>query len=107
MHGIRRYTWRETYVRCRRLASALAKIGVSKGDTVAILAPNIPEIFEAHFAVPMLGAVLNAVNYRLDAASIAFILDHGEAKVLLTDREFSPIVAEVGKFLKCFGVAAR
>jgi len=93
VHGQRRYTWRETYARCRRLASALAKIGVSKGDTVAVLAPNIPEIFEAHFAVPMLGAVLNALNYRLDAAGIAFILDHGEAKVLLTDREFSPIVA--------------
>jgi fatty-acyl-CoA synthase len=93
VHGKRRYTWRETYARCRRLASALAKIGVSKGDTVAVLAPNIPEIFEAHFAVPMVGAVLNALNYRLDAAGIAFILDHGEAKVLLADREFSPIVA--------------
>jgi len=93
VHGERRYTWRETYARCRRLASALAKIGVSTGDTVAVMAPNIPETFEAHFAVPMLGAVLNALNYRLDATGIAFILDHGEAKVLLTDREFSPTIA--------------
>ncbi len=92
IHGQRQYTWREVSERCHRLASALSKRGVGKGDTVAVMAPNIPEIFEAHFAVPMVGGVLNALNYRLDAASIAFILDHGEAKLLITDKEFSPTV---------------
>ncbi len=90
MHGDHRTTWRETYARCRRLASALAARGVGRGDTVAVMAPNIPAILEAHFAVPMIGAVLNALNTRLDAAAIAFMLEHGEAKVLITDREFSP-----------------
>ena len=92
VHGETRYSWRETSARCHRLASALAKRGIGKGDTVAVMAPNVPALFEAHFAVPMLGAVLNALNYRLDAATIAFILDHGEAKLLITDREFSPTV---------------
>ncbi|MCP4327734.1 MAG: acyl-CoA synthetase [Alphaproteobacteria bacterium] len=94
IHGERRFTWRETYDRCRRLASALSRRGIGKGDTVSVMAPNIPEIFEAHFGVPMTGAVLNALNCRLDAETIGFILDHGEAKVLITDREFSPIIAE-------------
>ncbi len=92
IHGDRRYSWREVSERCHRLASALAKRGVAKGDTVAVMAPNVPEIFEAHFGVPMLGAVLNALNYRLDAATIAFILEHGEAKLLITDKEFSATV---------------
>src|SRR5215467_12431736 len=92
VHGTRRYSWAETYGRCRRLASALAKRGIGKGDTVAVMAPNIPEAFEAHFGVPMAGAVLNALNVRLDAETIAFILGHGEAKVLITDREFSSVV---------------
>ena len=92
VHGTRRYSWAETYGRCRRLASALAKRGIGKGDTVAVMAPNIPEAFEAHFGVPMTGAVLNALNVRLDAETIAFILEHGEAKVLITDREFSSVV---------------
>ncbi len=91
-YGDRRYTWREVRERCHRLASALAGCGVGRGDTVAVMLPNIPELFEAHFAVPMAGAVLNALNTRLDAQTIAFILGHGEAKVLITDSEFSPIV---------------
>ncbi len=92
IHGPRRYTWAETQARCRRLASALRKHGIGKGDTVAVMAPNVPELFEAHFGVPMAGAVLNALNIRLDAETIAFILTHGEAKALITDREFSPVI---------------
>ena len=92
IHGERRYSWAQTYARCRRLASALAARGIGVGDTVAIMAPNVPEIYEAHFGVPMIGAVLNALNTRLDAATIAFILEHGEAKVLIADREFSSVV---------------
>ena len=93
IHGARRYTWRETYARCRRLASALAGRGIGVGDTVAVMAANTPEIYECHFGVPMLGAVLNTLNTRLDADAIAFMLNHGEAKVLITDREFSATVA--------------
>src|SRR5215470_809472 len=94
VYGERRYSWRETLARCRRLASALAARGVGRGDTVAVMAPNIPEAFEVHFGVPMAGAVLNALNIRLDPATIGFILAHGEAKVLITDTEFAPVVAE-------------
>jgi fatty-acyl-CoA synthase len=89
IHGERRFTYREFHARCRRLADALRRRGIGTGDTVAVLAPNVPALLEAHYGVPMAGAVLNALNYRLDAASIAFILRHGEAKVLITDREFS------------------
>jgi fatty-acyl-CoA synthase len=92
IHGERRYTWRETLERCRRFASALARHGVGRGDTVALMAANTPEAFEAHFAVPMAGAVLNMLNIRLDADTIAFILKHGEAKVLVTDSEFAPVI---------------
>src|SRR2546425_9633421 len=92
IHGERRYTWRQSLERCCRLASALAACGVGRGDTVALMAPNVPEAFEAHFGVPMAGAVLNALNIRLDAETIAFILAHGEAKVLITDREFSAVI---------------
>jgi fatty-acyl-CoA synthase len=91
IHGAWRSTWAETYIRCRRLASALVARGVGPGDTVAVLAPNIPAIYEAHFGVPMTGAVLNTLNIRLDAEAIAFQLTHGEARVLITDREFSPL----------------
>ena len=91
-YGERRYSWRETLERCRRLAAALTARGVGRGDTVAMMAPNIPEAFEAHFGVPMAGAVLNTLNIRLDAATIAFILKYGEVKVLLTDSEFSPVI---------------
>ena len=92
IHGTRRITWAEAGQRCRRLASALTKRGIGKGDTVAAMLPNIPEMWEAHFGIPMAGAVLNALNIRLDAATIAFILQHGEAKILLTDREFSATI---------------
>ncbi len=94
IHGEMRRTWGDTFRRCRALASALSRRGVGQGDTVAVMAPNIPAAYEAHFAVPMLGAVLNALNTRLDAASIAFMLQHGQAKVLMTDREFSPVVSQ-------------
>jgi len=92
IHGTRRYTWRETYDRSRRLASALVKRGIGVGDTVAAVLSNTPEMIEAHFGVPMSGGVLNTLNTRLDADAIAFMLDHGEAKVLLTDTEFAPVV---------------
>ncbi|MCE2681123.1 MAG: acyl-CoA synthetase [Burkholderiales bacterium] len=92
--GETRYTWLQTYERCRRLASALAGLGIKKGDTVAAILPNVPAMYEAHFGVPMLGAVLNTINTRLDAQSVAFILQHGEAKVLLTDPEFSEVVTQ-------------
>ncbi len=94
LHGDLRQTWVETYARCRRMASALSKQGVRRGETVAIMAPNTPAMVEAHFGVPMLGAVLCSLNVRLDAATIAFILGHGEARVLLADREFAGTVAE-------------
>ena len=93
VHGKRRYTYTELYARCRRLAGALAGRGVGIGDTVSLMAPNVPEMLEAHFGVPMCGAVLNALNYRLDADTIRFILGHAETKVLIADREFSPVVA--------------
>ena len=93
VHGPRRFTWGETYARCRALASALARRGVGMGDTVAVLAANTPEMFEVHFGVPMAGAVLNAINTRLDAATVAFILEHGEASVFLVDRELSAVAA--------------
>ncbi len=93
IHGDRRHTYREFYERCCRLASALAGRGVGVGDTVAVIAPNVPELLEAHYGVPMLGAVLNAINTRLDAEAVAFVLRHGEAKVVITDKELSGIVA--------------
>jgi len=92
IHGPKRFTWKETYTRTRRLASALQKRGIGKGDTVAIMGSNTPEMYEAAFGVPMAGAVLNTLNVRLDATTIAFCLAHGEAKVLLTDLEFSATV---------------
>jgi fatty-acyl-CoA synthase len=94
IHGETRYTWAEVYARCRRLASALSKRGIGRGDTVAVMAPNTPPCLEAHFGVAAAGAVLNALNVRLDAAAIAFTLNHGEAKVLITDREFSGVIAK-------------
>ena len=94
IHGEQRYTWSQTYARCCLLASALSTLGIGKGDTVAVMGANTPETFEAHFGVPMIGAVLNALNVRLDAKAIAFILEHAEAKVLLSDREYSATIAE-------------
>ena len=92
IHGPDVYTWVETYARCRRLASALRARGIGKNDTVAVMLPNTPPMYEAHFGVPMAGAVLNALNTRLDAETIAFMLRHGEAKVLITDREYAPTI---------------
>ena len=92
IHGDQRYTWKETYSRCQRLASALTELGVKRNDTVSIIAPNIPPMYEAHFGVPMTGAVLNTINVRLDADTIAFILEHAESKVLIADSEFSDVV---------------
>ncbi len=94
IHGSKQFTWAETYVRCRRLASALQAHGVTPGDTVAIMGSNTPEMYEAAFGVPMSGAVLNTLNVRLDAANIGFCLNHGEATVLITDLEFSATVKE-------------
>lgn len=94
VHGERRWTYAEFEARARRLADALRRRGIAPGDTVAIMAPNTPSMIEAHYAVPGIGAVLNPLNIRLDAETIAFILRHGEAKVLLTDREFSPVIAK-------------
>ncbi len=93
IHGARRYDYRELRNRCRKLAHALQKSGIKRGDTVAILAANVPALLEAHYAVPMLGAVLNPINIRLDAASIAFCMTHGEARILLADREFHATIA--------------
>jgi len=92
IHGSMRRTWKETYARARRLASALARRGIRRGDTVAAMLPNVPAMIELHFGPAMIGAVLNTLNTRLDAEAIAFMLDHGEAKVLFTDREFSGTV---------------
>jgi fatty-acyl-CoA synthase len=92
IHGARRFTWKQTYARCRRLASALSKRGIGKGDTVAAMLANTPEMYECHFGVPMTGGVLNTLNTRLDADAIAFMLNHGEARVLITDQEFAPTI---------------
>ncbi|HET9576789.1 MAG TPA: acyl-CoA synthetase [Usitatibacter sp.] len=100
IHGEVRRNWRDTYARCRKLASALAKRGIRRGDTVAAMLPNVPAMMELHFAPAMFGAVLNTLNTRLDAEAIAFMLDHGEAKALFTDREFSGVVAKALKLAK-------
>jgi fatty-acyl-CoA synthase len=89
-----RFTYRQFYQRCRQFAAALHRRGIARGDTVSVIAPNVPALLEAHYGVPMAGAVLNALNYRLDARSIAFILDHSQAKLLVADREFAPIVTK-------------
>ena len=94
VHGAVRRNWAETAVRSRKLASALRARGITAGQTVAFLAANTPELLEAHFGVPMMGGVLNAINTRLDAKSIAFILNHGEARILFVDREFSGIARQ-------------
>jgi fatty-acyl-CoA synthase len=100
IHGDERYTYAQFHARCRRFASALAQHGIGRGDTVAVMAPNVPALLEAHYAVPMVGAVLNPLNYRLDARSIAFILEHGEAKLLIVDREYSATVGAALKLMK-------
>ena len=88
----RNYTWLEIYKRCTRFASALEKIGIAEGDTVSVMAFNTPEIFEAHYSVPMTGAILNTINSRLDAKTVAYIIDHSEAKVLIVDRQLHSVI---------------
>ena len=88
----RSYTWEQIYKRCIKFASALEKIGIKEGDTVSVMAFNTPEIFEAHYSVPMTGAVLNTINTRLDAKTVAYIIDHSEAKVLIVDRQLHSVL---------------
>ena len=101
IYDSRRYVWSQTYERCKRLASALVKAGLQKHDTVAVMAANTPELVECHFGVPMAGGVLNTINVRLDASTVAYILNHGEARFLLTDTGFSKTIkqalAEIGR----------
>lgn len=94
IYGNQKYSWKQTYERCKRLASALTQIGVTKNDTVSIIAANTPAMYEAHFGVPMSGAVLNTLNVRLSADTLAFMLQHSDAKVLLVDKEFSEVIAK-------------
>ena len=97
VHGNLRQTWAQTYARCRQLASSLQRSGIGKNDTVAVILPNTPPMVEAHFGVPMSGAVLNTLNTRLDPEALAFMLDHGEAKALILDPEFAPVIAKALK----------
>ena len=94
VHGDRRYTWAQTYTRCRQLASALTKQGLGLGDTVSVMGFNTPETYEAHFGEPMMGGVLHAINTRLDAKNIAFMFGHAETKVLIADRAASAVIGE-------------
>lgn len=101
VYGDLRQTWGQTYARCRQLASSLRKAGIGKNDTVAVILPNTPPMVEAHFGVPMAGAVLNTLNTRLDAEALAFMLDHGEAKALIVDPEFTGVIAKALKLRTC------
>ena len=96
----RSYTWEEVYKRCVKFASALNKLGVKTGDTVSIMAFNTPEIFEAHYSIPMVGAVINAINTRLDPNTVSYILEHSDAKVLIVDRQFHEVIAKALKNVK-------
>jgi len=104
--GDRRYTWQETYARSRRLASALAGRGIGRGDTVAVMLPNTTPMYEAHFGVPMCGGVLNALNTRLDPEAIAFMLKHGEAKILIADEEYFPVLKKANLSIPLIDAAA-
>lgn len=99
IHGAQQYTWDQTYERCRRLASALVKHSIGPGTTVAVLAPNVPATYEAHFGVPMAGAVLNCINVRLNARTIASLLEHSWAAAVLVDQEFSRLLHEALKLM--------
>ncbi|KAB1213867.1 Acetate/butyrate--CoA ligase AAE7, peroxisomal [Morella rubra] len=99
VHGARRYTWRDTYERCRRLASALTNHSIGLGKTVAIIAPNTPATYEAHFGVPMAGAVLTTVNIRLNESAIAFLLGHSSAAVVMVDQEYFALAEKALKIL--------
>ena len=100
IHGARRLTWRQVYARCRQLASALQRRGIGRGDTVAVMLPNVPAMVEMHYGPSMIGAVVNTLNTRLNAETIAFMLEHGEARVLFTDREFSPVIEKALTLIK-------
>ena len=100
VHGQRRYTWAQTRERSARLAAALRTLGVGRGGTVSAMLPNTPEMVEAHYAVPALNAVLNTLNTRLDAPLLAWQMNHCEAQVLITDREFAPVIAQALRILK-------
>lgn len=100
IHGQRCQTWAKTFERSRRLASALQLKGIGKGDTVAVMLNNTPEMYECHFGVPASGAVLNTLNTRLDPETVAFMLDHGESRILITDREYSPVVSKALAMVK-------
>jgi fatty-acyl-CoA synthase len=94
IYNQRRYTWAQTRNRCTRIASSLAARGIGTNDTVSIFAFNTPEMFESHFSIPMAGAVLNTINTRLDAATVAHIIDHGESRVFICDRQLWPVLEE-------------
>src|SRR5580698_7747931 len=94
VHGALRRNYRDFYARARRLGSALARRGFKRGDTIAVMLANTPAMLECHYGVPLCGAVLNALNTRMDAAALAFMLDHGEAKALIVDREFSATMSQ-------------
>ena len=94
VHGAVRNNWVQTYSRCRQLASALRRRGIQAGDTVATMLPNVPAMYEAHFGIPMAGIILHALNYRLDAEILAFMLQHGEAKAILVDPEYAALIKE-------------
>ena len=96
----RSYTWAQIYKRCTKFASALEKIGIKEGDTVSVMAFNTPEIFETHYSVPMTGAVLNTINTRLDAKTVAYIIDHSEAKVLIVDRQLHSVLSKALELAK-------
>jgi len=100
VHGAQRITYAQFFERAKRLASALAKRGVKRGDVVSAMLPNVPAMLDAHYGVPMLGAVLNTINTRLDAETVAYILEHGEAKVLITDRVYAGVVGPALEKLK-------
>ncbi len=99
VYGKRSYNWLQTYNRCTKFASALTKKGITKGATVSIIAANTPELFEAHYSIPMTGGVINTINTRLDAETIAYILDHSDAKLLISDTQFSPTIKKALKIL--------
>ncbi|CAI5492160.1 unnamed protein product, partial [Closterium sp. Naga37s-1] len=94
VYGDHSWTWRQTYRRCCKLASALRRRGIGKNDTVSVLAPNVPALYEAHFGVPMAGAVLNAINTRLDARTVALILAHGSARLVMAHRSLAPLLTD-------------
>jgi len=100
VHGARTHSYAEFYARSRRLASALTKLGACKNDTVSVMLPNVPAMLDAKFGVPMTGAVLHSINTRLDAANIAFMIDHAETKVLITDTEYAKVIGDALKLAK-------